>query len=472
VPGGTGYLAELADPNAMWHLLHLAWQALGECGCSAEDDPRLACEDCLLPYTPPSQSDVTSRAAGRRILRRLLIAGADPSSTNDGDVPQESPWHTTSVEPEAPDKESYLEQHLRKALRERLDALGATISEEPTHRGVTWHITMAGGRRWRLDPQQDLYGSRPDFVLSSAETGIAPVAIFADGWRYHASPSANRLADDVEKRQALREAGYFVLSLTARDLEPGGVSPHWFNPEVRDGIMQHAHLSPKAVDRLTRTGLDSLVEWINEPDPDARAQVASWLPLMLMAAGQQGQIDGAADPAALAQASLASGPAAALETYAPHGDSPGLAAVYTRGTLAVAAQPINNDGSRSRIAVVLDDAQVGLAESDAWRAWLHLSNLLALRSDPTVISVTSAATATPTADLQPVVEDVSVEWQALRADAIDEDELARLDALLALDPTLPAPVLGEEVGDGVPLDLAWMDEKVAVDDGELREDER
>jgi len=236
--------------------------------------------------------------------------------------------------------------------------------------------------------------------------------------------------------------------------------------------MQHAHLSPKAVDRLTRTGLDSLVEWINEPDPDARAEVASWLPLMLMAAGQQGQIDGAADPAALAQASLASGPAAALETYAPHGDSPGLASVYTHGTLAVAAQPINNDGSRSRIAVVLDDAQVGLAESDAWRAWLHLSNLLALRTDPTVISVASAAAATPTADLQPVVEDVSVEWQALRADAIDEDELARLDALLALDPTLPATVLGEEVGDGVPLGLAWLEERVAVDDGDLQEDER
>src|SRR5699024_4180534 len=288
VPGGTGYLAELADPEAMWHLLHLAWQALGDCACSAEDDPRLACEDCLLPYTPPGHSGVTSRAAARRILRGLLLAGtesagAEPtgavptgaqSTVTDDGLPQKSHWHTTSVEPEAPDKESYLEQHLRKALRERLENLGATISEEPTHRGVTWHITLAGGRRWRLEPQQDLYGCRPDFLLTSPESHIPAMAIFADGWRYHASPSINSLADDAENRPGLRQAGYYVLALTARDQEPETLTPHWFNPEVRDGIMQHAHRSPQAAGRLTGSALDSLVAWISDPAPQDRAAVA------------------------------------------------------------------------------------------------------------------------------------------------------------------------------------------------------
>src|SRR5699024_12449054 len=92
------------------------------------------------------------------------------------------------------------------------------------------------------------------------------------------------------------------------------------------------------------------------------------------------------------------------EQHEPQNDAPGLASVYTHDTLAVAAQPITNDGSRSRIAVVLDDGHVGLDEAEAWRAWLQLSNLLALRTDPTVISVTSAAAATPRAALPPAVE--------------------------------------------------------------------
>src|SRR5699024_8809144 len=61
VPGGTGYLAELAEPSAMWSMLRAAHQALMECNCATDDD-RLACENCLLPYTPAAQVELTSRA--------------------------------------------------------------------------------------------------------------------------------------------------------------------------------------------------------------------------------------------------------------------------------------------------------------------------------------------------------------------------------------------------------------------------
>src|SRR5699024_12399716 len=33
VPGGTGYLAELADPETVWGMLHTAWQVRRGCPC-------------------------------------------------------------------------------------------------------------------------------------------------------------------------------------------------------------------------------------------------------------------------------------------------------------------------------------------------------------------------------------------------------------------------------------------------------
>ena len=45
VPGGTGYLAELADPARMWDLLHRAWERVRDCPCQHEQ--RLACHRCL-----------------------------------------------------------------------------------------------------------------------------------------------------------------------------------------------------------------------------------------------------------------------------------------------------------------------------------------------------------------------------------------------------------------------------------------
>ncbi len=73
VPGGTGYLAELASPERVWDLLYRAWQRLATCACV--DEPRLACHRCLLPFASPWQLDLVSRAAAERHLREILTAG-------------------------------------------------------------------------------------------------------------------------------------------------------------------------------------------------------------------------------------------------------------------------------------------------------------------------------------------------------------------------------------------------------------
>ena len=72
-------------------------------------------------------------------------------------------------------------------------------------------ITFPGGvRQWTLEPQVQMGGCRPDFVLRSSQGGLPAVAIFTDGWLYHASPAHNRIADDARKRQDLRDSGVIV----------------------------------------------------------------------------------------------------------------------------------------------------------------------------------------------------------------------------------------------------------------------
>ena len=47
-------------------------------------------------------------------------------------------------------------------------------------------------------------------------TGRRPprLAVFCDGWQFHANPVINNVANDAKKRASLRAQGYLVLALT------------------------------------------------------------------------------------------------------------------------------------------------------------------------------------------------------------------------------------------------------------------
>ena len=62
---------------------------------------------------------------------------------------------------------------------------------------ITFPAQIGNGRWSRRCWWED---SKPDFLLSSNQGGLPNVAIFTDGWQYHASPAHNRIADDAQKR--------------------------------------------------------------------------------------------------------------------------------------------------------------------------------------------------------------------------------------------------------------------------------
>ncbi len=113
-----------------------------------------------------------------------------------------SEWSTTEVDPGVQDPESHFEQWFRKVFKERVTALGASLKEIPGEWGSTIQVTLPGQHRtWSLRPQQLVGGTRPDFVLEASGAHVPPVAIYTDGFAYHASPA---ICDWLTTRRSAR----------------------------------------------------------------------------------------------------------------------------------------------------------------------------------------------------------------------------------------------------------------------------
>jgi ATP-dependent helicase YprA (DUF1998 family) len=466
VPGGTGYLAELADPQRLWDLLHRAWDVVRTCPCQNED--RLACHRCLVPFAGPNLSvGLLSRQAAERHLQGILTGGTgtQPASADEA-------WTITDVPPVGGGTESHLEQHFRKVFIDRVKALGATVKEVPGPKGNTVRLTFPGGtRQWRLEPQVPMAGSQPDFVLQSNDPSVPEVALFTDGWFYHASLAHNRLADDARKRQDLRDSGITVLAITARDLEASAPTPQpppWYDAQVASMLLSTDHyaLSSRVLDVLTHGPIDDLMSWIHDPEVAARRRLADAAPMFIARAGQPTQLDTGADLAQEAAQRLTG------ITPAPAKDlGPGL--WWQQGPIGVLVRPVSLAGTTAfAVAVVLDDRieVIGTEEHrEAWREWLRLANILGIRSQPLTVTTVSdalsghglvgsgtlAGSATARVDLIPA------RWRDALAGAVTAERDFLLE-LAALEDQLPVPVLGFETDDGIPIDLAWVDAKVAV----------
>ena len=481
VPGGTGYLAELADPARMWDLLHRAWVRVRDCLCQHEQ--RLACHRCLIPFAPAGDLSRVSRLAAERHLRSILTSG-----THDAEPAEAMNWSLTTHEPALPSPESHLEQSFRKVFTERVTALGATVKETPGPQGNRLGITFPGAtRQWTLDPQVPMGSSRPDFVLRSSQGSLPAVAIFTDGWAYHASPAHNRLADDARKRQELRDRGTVVLGITARDVEHARngtfETPTWLNADVIAALKSATvTFRQQNVEAIGRGPVEFLLAWIQNPDVEGHRVLANRLPFLFFPTARQLSMDPAVDLAH--EAALRLGDPSRVT---PSGGAPSTAWWWSAGGVGCLTRASGDDMAAALIetALVIDDRTESLADreprADSWREWLRISNALNLREQPTVIttaiseSTGAAENQAKHATVRPDGVDLdgrdgaalSPSWQAVRdltisgAERLFIEELARLDARAGAE-AIPAPVVGHEADGGIPIDFAWPDARIAV----------
>ncbi|WP_207454661.1 DEAD/DEAH box helicase [Herbiconiux sp. SYSU D00978] len=456
VPGGTGYLADLADPARVWSLLHAAWRTVRDCACA--DEERLACHRCLLPFAPPWDTGTVARETAEVHLRRILAAGED-------DVPDvaqgEHGWILAEV-PTVPDtSEPAIEARFRAQFAKRLKAIGATVKEKPTPHGNMLTITLPGDARvWSLEPQVHLGATVPDFVLRSTDTTIPRIAIYTDGLAYHASLTHNRIADDAQKRAILRSQGYGVIAVTWKDLDdesgqPG--TPWWYSQAaVQNALSLNTSLAPGVIDAARGGPMTMLLRWLQQPDVDAWRKFGDSLPL-ICAGSAPAALPAGVSAATIAVAQLTS---AAVQAGAAHGVSSSVGDRLR--FLALLTAP--NGVLSTDAALVLDDrseALLGDGFANDWRRWLTLSNLMFLRQAPLVVGALthSQAGVDSLSETAPVV---SSDWDALIKMAVGDLERELLSELAALNvPHLPE--LGEEIGDGIPLAIAWPERQLAVE---------
>jgi len=449
VPGGTGYLADLAAHERIRLVLDAAYAVVKDCPCT--DEGKAACYRCLLPFVPGRAARNVSRAAAEQVLADLL-------TDSNGNA---SPW--VVVEEEPPKPEPPIEANFRAALRERLITLGASIKESVDATGPRITATLPGGVVWVLREQVLVGGKvKPDFVL---EVFGSPhrVAIFTDGERYHATPDINRIADDSVKRRFLRDQGYLVFAVTWDDIERAvGAAPAppagWFTAARATQLAQNWNIPAHALSHVTKNPIDQIIEFVQNPGVLPTWQsIGAALPMLLWDGATFHNFGGASVRrwAGDVLLGLASGVGARV---APP-------SVMTRRDLAVLAArsktPTDFDA-----ALVLDDRTASVAQEDfgdAWRTWLQWSNVLGIRppGSHAFIGALSEVLAAPAQGDDEAYEPASAEWTTLLANARDA-ERPLLANLAAID-DVPLPLLGHEIGDGIPLAICWPGRQLAVD---------
>ena len=370
IVGGTGYLMELATATSVWDLLTAAHQALEKCPCREEG--LAACHRCLLPYVRPEDYEAMRRTVALEALEILLRT----------ENPQQGAMTWTVQEKEAEASagtESPLEARFRRAVLGAMQELeGASVAVS----GTTITIRR-DGRVFTLASQVDIAGTRPDFVLTWQGSDIEGIAVFTDGRAFHATPSANRVADDAVKRMRLRRAGYLPLMVTDADLTEDAArratpDEHTLG-SLPDALVlgtvnrwaESSRVNRDLVGLLRATPLELLVDVVRTGSTHRLQQLASELPQLLVSPGGGSAL---ATIDAAATDDIAAGLLQGDEL--PALTDPTRMAVGRRDD-ELAVLGLLGTGER-QLVLVLDDRAAALRQdsfADSWRQWGRLANL-------------------------------------------------------------------------------------------------
>jgi DEAD/DEAH box helicase domain-containing protein len=215
VPGGTGYLKQLMlKPESLLEVFELAHDVLTNCACQ-HDPNKDGCYRCLLAYHGRHDRGNTSRAAALRLLTLIL--------ENRRSLKRIDRLSTVRMNRFI---ESELEAKFIEALRRpRPGESEWKLDSQVVNRKQGWYLKAPGGN-YLIEPQVPLGAEQnvcrmsiADFVFypERPADGELPVAVFTDGFEYHADVDSGnlRVGSDLSQRMAISRSGRFhVWSLT------------------------------------------------------------------------------------------------------------------------------------------------------------------------------------------------------------------------------------------------------------------
>lgn len=514
LPGGTGYLHRLAGPDGLHDVLTRARQVIERCPCVGEERP--ACHRCLLRYVDGGEYDLVSREHALDMLGELLGRTGDAWSIEEAG--------TTRDISLVQQVESELEALFRRGLlgwAEGFDGVSVRTAQTPDgERDTTLRFTAPDGKvsGWRMETQTDLGFTVPDVVFRSLDDDRKRVAVYLDGYRYHAGPGHNRIASDAEKRTRLRTGhGWQVFQLTWDDVrawtgdakppaDPVWVPYQHTAQKTASDIHRRLHGDdPRDLHNFVWTNpVRTLIGYLTTPDHEVWRRRA------------QSALAGFAAVSATSRA-LADGPEIGLriaEALAGERLAGGTGAVQVMATRDGSGCPLTvaldlRKGQAGAVwsgLTVLDDSPEALGRDEnahhrRWRAWLYWTNLLQFLNegegdgvqlaasqlpgfDPVELAVTGGPgwlesrrqwsvserpaeeTAPPVAPPRQATSAAAAvrdpAWDEVVDYLVEEPGLAELVEALVRS-AAPAPEAGYELGEAAwPAELAWPGHRVGV----------
>ncbi|RAO47814.1 ATP-dependent helicase HRQ1 [Micromonospora saelicesensis] len=504
-PQGTGYLHRLAKPEEFRAVLELARQRIADCVCRNEG--KAVCHRCLLRHARNEHFALMSRDEALGMLGKLLDTWDVQEGTRTDEI---SLIHQVESELEMRflTKLLALGETPNSGLRiePRTDHDGARIADLRFVRDNGQSVT-----HWQMKLQNTVRGTRPDVHFKRLDAPSPEVAVYLDGFKYHASSQYNRLADDAEKRARLRAHGYLVFAATWDDVKT------WGSAEGQGRWMPYGGLSKQTArdkfrgmvpgadpieleETIWVNPIDQLMRFLADPDLTGwqrRAEAALWGMLKQARAKSATDSAGVAErlTAALRGGSLPASTAGHI-MVALSQDNAGCPVTVV---LDARSRPLP---TMSALAVVddLPAAVAGEGHKERWAAWLAWGNVIQFLGngggdagqltvstleafEPASMAVTEGTgfvlaqralpldeetatwlgVATQPAAADPETLDTESPWrEVLRYLDPAENTLDQLVQQLARQ-DLPAPVVGYELGDqGWQAELAWPDRRIAI----------
>lgn len=217
VPGGTGYLKQLSrDPKTFLEVFRKALVHLQKCECATREDHETdGCHRCILQARHRRDHANLSRQTAIRLLETILACGEDLKRVDS----------VSGI-----DIDPLIQSELEKSFLESLKTVPGAILQKKIVHGRPGYNWRCGSASWDIALQVDVSAkdgvqtsSRPDFILYPVRPVLSPpLAIFVDGFAFHADEARgnNRIARDVEQRQALLRSGnFYVWSFSWEDIQ-------------------------------------------------------------------------------------------------------------------------------------------------------------------------------------------------------------------------------------------------------------
>ena len=501
LPGGTGYLHRLADQEELREVLVSAREVVAECRCA--DEAKRACHRCLLSHIDDDKWHLVSRTEALSMLDDLLQQWTTTSVGSTGEISL------------AGQVESELEARFWKVLKDWAAGDPAiSLTPAATVNGRSTAALRTDAAHWQVTMHHRTNGSIPDVEFARSDQTGPKVVVYLDGYRYHASPEHNRIAEDADKRARQRADGIVVFQFdweAVNDMAGDAVT------EAMPWPPYQGNAQSKARAAYTRAGGDpaelpdtiwcnpvrTLFAYLTNPDLTRWLRRAEAAAVGLFASPVRARPDSLAElaVASLLGQQLPAGGEGRVGVARTLDDNGCPVTVILDSGVGKADNPI---GGWTALAVLDDRLATITADPEAhrrrWAAWLYWGNLVQflsdgagdgdqiaytnLESDPhllvAALKVTEAAglrryysisrdseveatpwaTALPDTSVAPVPADVV--WHLGDMVLPEVHALARLLATYGVPEPAPEQV-GYELNDqGWQAEIAWMAQRIAI----------